>query len=115
MTSIISNDANGDYRGTDREVHKNPENETYTTFSLWDTYRAAHPLFTIFQTERVNDFVNSMLDIYQQQGNLPIRHLHGNETNTMVGYSAVPVSADAYLKGFRDFDDSTGEIKNEYS
>jgi predicted alpha-1,2-mannosidase len=56
------------------------------------------------QQERVNDFINSMLAIYQQQGKLPIWHLHGNETNTMVGYSAVPVIADAYLKGFRGFD-----------
>ncbi len=100
----LFNDANGDYRGTDREVHQNPGHETYTTLSLWDTYRAAHPLFTIFQTERVNDFINTMLDIYKQQGKLPIWHLHGNETNTMVGYSAVPVIADAYLKGFRGFD-----------
>lgn len=100
----LFNDANGDYRGTDKNVYSNPGHETYTTFSLWDTYRAAHPLFTIFQPERVDDFINSMLDIYQQQGKLPIWHLHGNETNTMVGYSAVPVIADAYLKGFRGFD-----------
>ncbi len=100
----LFNDANGDYRGTDKEVHKDPGHETYTTFSLWDTYRAAHPLFTLVHPDRVNDFVKSMLDIYQQQGKLPIWHLHGNETNTMVGYSAVPVIADAYLKGFRGFD-----------
>ncbi len=100
----LFNDANGDYRGSDHEVHPNPGYETYTTFSLWDTYRAAHPLFTIVQPERVNDFVNSMLAIYQQQGKLPVWHLMGNETNTMVGYHAVPVIVDAYLKGFRGFD-----------
>lgn len=100
----LFNDANGDYRGTDREVHKNPGFETYTTFSLWDTYRAAHPLFTIVQPERVNDFVNSMLAIYQQQGKLPVWHLMGCETNTMVGYHGVPVVVDAYLKGFDGFD-----------
>lgn len=100
----LFNDANGDYRGADHEVHQNPGHETYTTFSLWDTYRAAHPLFTLVQPERVNDFVNTMLDIYDQQGKLPVWHLHGNETNTMVGYHAIPVIADAYLKGFTGFD-----------
>ena len=100
----LFNDVNGDYRGADREVHQNPGFETYTTFSLWDTYRAAHPLFTLVQPERVNDFVNSMLAIYQEQGKLPVWHLMGNETNTMVGYHAVPVIVDAYLKGFDGFD-----------
>jgi predicted alpha-1,2-mannosidase len=100
----LFNDVNGDYRGADREIHQNPGHETYTTLSLWDTYRAAHPLFTLVQQERVNDFINTMLNIYEQQGKLPIWHLHGNETNTMVGYSAVPVIADAYFKGFRGFD-----------
>jgi predicted alpha-1,2-mannosidase len=100
----LFNDVTGEYRGADREIKSDPGYETYTTFSLWDTYRAAHPLFTLVQQERVNDFINSMLAIYQQQEKLPIWHLHGNETNTMVGYSAVPVIADAYLKGFRGFD-----------
>ncbi len=100
----LFNDENGDYRGADRETHKNPGHETYTTFSLWDTYRSAHPLFTLVQPERINDFVNTMLDIYDQQGKLPVWHLHGNETDCMVGYHAVPVIADAYLKGFRGFD-----------
>jgi predicted alpha-1,2-mannosidase len=100
----LFNDANGDYRGSDHEVHQNPGHETYTTLSLWDTYRAAHPLFTLVQPERVNDFINTMLDIYDQQGKLPVWHLHGNETNTMVGYHAIPVIADAYLKGFTGFD-----------
>ncbi len=100
----LFNDANGDYRGTDKEIHKNPGHETYTTFSLWDTYRAAHPLFTLVQPNRVDDFVNTMLDIYDQQGKLPVWHLYGNETNTMVGYHAIPVIVDAYLKGFTGFD-----------
>lgn len=100
----LFNDSNGEYRGTDKEVHKDPGYNTYTIFSLWDTYRAAHPLFTLVQPERVNDFVNTMLDIFDQQGKLPIWHLYGNETNTMVGYHAVPVIVDAWLKGFRGFD-----------
>lgn len=98
------NDSNGDYLGTDKKIYRNAPFTNLTTFSLWDTYRAAHPLFTILQRERVNDMINSMLAIYQQQGRLPVWHLVGNETNTMPGYSGVQVVADAYLKGFRGFD-----------
>lgn len=100
----IFNDHNGDYRGTDKKVYRKAPFTNLTTFSLWDTYRATHPLYTILQPERVPDMINSMLAIYQQQGKLPVWHLMGNETNTMVGYSAVPVVADAYLKGFKGFD-----------
>mgnify|MGYP000471765222 FL=1 len=100
----LFNDTNGDYRGTDKEVYRNPGFDNYTIFSLWDTYRAAHPLFTLVQPNRVNDFVNSLLAAYDQQGKLPVWHLQGNETNTMVGYHSVPVIADAYLKGFTGFD-----------
>lgn len=100
----IFNDHNGDYRGTDKKEYTKAQFTNLTTFSLWDTYRAAHPLFTITQPERVNDMMNSMLAIYQQQGKLPVWHLMGNETNTMPGNSAIPVIADAYIKGFRGFD-----------
>jgi predicted alpha-1,2-mannosidase len=100
----IFNDHNGDYLGTDKKIYRNASFTNLTTFSLWDTYRAAHPLYTLFQAARVNDMINTMLAIYQQQGKLPIWHLMGNETNTMPGYSAVQVVADAYLKGFRGFD-----------
>jgi predicted alpha-1,2-mannosidase len=100
----IFNDSNGDYRGTDKKVYQSAPFTNLTTFSLWDTYRAAHPLFTILQSDRVNDMINSMLAIYQQQGKLPVWHLMGNETNTMVGYSSIPVVADAILKGFDGFD-----------
>lgn len=98
------NDHNGDYRGANGRVYPNAPFTNLTTFSLWDTYRAAHPLFTILQPRRVNDMVNSMLAIYQQQGRLPIWHLVGNETYTMPGNSALPVVADACLKGFDGFD-----------
>ncbi len=98
------NDHNGDYRGTDMNIYAKAPFTNLTTFSLWDTYRAAHPLFTLLQPQRVNDMINTMLAIYQQQGKLPIWHLMGNETNTMPGNSAIPVIADAYLKGFRGFD-----------
>ncbi|WP_321281447.1 GH92 family glycosyl hydrolase [Marinifilum fragile] len=100
----IFDDVNGDYRGTDKKVYNNTNSTNYTLFSLWDTYRTAHPLYTITQQERVPDMINSMLEIYKHQGKLPIWHLRGNETNTMVGYSAVPVVVDACLKGFTGFD-----------
>ncbi|UOQ68595.1 GH92 family glycosyl hydrolase [Hymenobacter volaticus] len=100
----VFNDHNGDYLGTDKKVYKKASFTNLTTFSLWDTYRAANPLFTVIQPNRVNDMINSMLAVYQQQGKLPVWHLMGSETNTMVGYSAVPVVVDAYLKGFKGFD-----------
>jgi predicted alpha-1,2-mannosidase len=100
----VFNDSNGDYWGTDQQVHKGAKFTNLTTFSLWDTYRAAHPLFTLLQPQRVNDMVSTMLAIYQQQGKLPVWHLMANETNCMVGYSAVPVVVDAYMKGFKGFD-----------
>lgn len=98
------NDVNGAYRGADLKVHQDTSFTNLTTFSLWDTYRAAHPMFTLLQPDRVSDMVNTMLKIYQQQGKLPVWHLMANETNCMVGYSAVPVIVDAYLKGFDGFD-----------
>ena len=97
----LFSDANGEYRGTDKKVYSNPGFTNYTTFSLWDTYRAWHPLSTIIFPDKVEDYIRSFLAIYKQQGKLPVWHLHGNETNTMVGYSAVPVVVDAYLKGYR--------------
>ena len=98
------NDHNGDYRGTDGKIYKAAPFTNLTTFSLWDTYRAANPLYTLMHPDRVNDMISSMLAIYQQQGRLPVWHLVGNETNTMPGNSSVQVVADAYLKGFRGFD-----------
>lgn len=102
----VFNDHNGDYMGTDKKVYRAASFTNLTTFSLWDTYRAAHPLFTIFQQERSSDMVNSMLAIYQQQGKLPVWHLMGNETNTMPGNSGIHVVADAYLKGLKGIDPS---------
>lgn len=100
----LFNDVNKDYLGTDKKIYKKANFNNVTTFSLWDTYRAANPLFTILHPDKVSDVVNSMLAIYKQQGKLPVWHLMGNETNTMVGYHAVPVIVDAYLKGYRGFD-----------
>jgi predicted alpha-1,2-mannosidase len=95
----LFNDANSDYRGTDGKVYPKAPFTNYSIFSLWDTYRTEHSLFTLAQPERVSGMMQSMLAIHQQQGKLPIWHLLGNETNTMVGYSAVPALAEAYLKG----------------
>lgn len=100
----LFNDHDGTYRGTDKKVYKNPGFDNYSVFSLWDTYRSAAPLSTLLHTDRVNSFVNSMLAIYQQQGKLPVWPLMGNETNCMVGYHAVPLIADAYMKGYKGFD-----------
>ncbi len=100
----LFNDVNKDYLGTDKKVYKNASFNNLTTFSLWDTYRAAQPLFTILHPEKVLDVINTMLAIYKQQGKLPVWHLMGSETNTMIGYHAVPVIVDAYLKGYRGID-----------
>ena len=97
-------DVNNDYRGADGKVYNNDKFKAHTTFSLWDTYRAAHPLMTIIHPEQVADMINSMLYIYKEQGKLPVWHLVGNETNCMVGNPGIPVVADAYLKGFDGFD-----------
>ena len=77
---------------------------TYTTFSLWDTYRAAMPLYSIFQPERYVDFINTMIGIYEEQGKLPVWHLHGCETNCMVGNPGIIPVADAIVKGFDGID-----------
>lgn len=103
MQPIMFNDCNGEYRGTDKNVYGDPGFTNYTVFSLWDTYRAAHPLYTLLQPERVPDFINSMLAIYEQQGRLPVWHLYGSDTNEMIGIQSVPVVADAILKGIRGF------------
>jgi predicted alpha-1,2-mannosidase len=101
---VLFNDHNGDYRGTDKKVYHHPGFQNYTIFSLWDTYRAIHPLYTLVQPGRVSDMVQSMLAIYKQQGKLPIWPLMGCETDCMVGYPAVPVVTDAYFKGFKGID-----------
>ena len=97
-------DVNGDYRGSDYEIHRAPGFTNYTTFSLWDTYRAAMPLMTILHPERMPDIVQTMLHIADEQGRLPVWHLWGNETDCMVGNPGIPVVADAIVKGIEGFD-----------
>ena len=97
-------DIDGRYRGMDMEIHEDLDNDYYTVFSLWDTYRAAHPLYTIIEQERTNDFINTFLNKYDEGGIMPIWDLSANYTGCMIGYHAVPVIADAYLKGIRGYD-----------
>jgi predicted alpha-1,2-mannosidase len=97
-------DVDGRYRGHNLRKHKSKGFNMYTVFSLWDTFRALHPLFTIVERERTNDFILSMLDMYKKGGLLPVWELAANETNCMIGYHAVPVIVDAYVKGINDFD-----------
>ncbi len=104
MHPSLFNDCNGDYQGADNKVYTNPNFTNYTVLSTWDTYRAEHPLFTLTQPERMDDFVNTMLAIFDEQGFLPMWHLNGYETKTMVGISSLQVIAEAYLKGYSGFE-----------
>lgn len=97
-------DLDGKYRGADDSVYTSSNGAYYSTFSLWDTYRAAHPLYTILAPERVDGMVQTMIDHYKVQGILPIWTLWGKENYCMIGNHAIPVIVDAYLKGFRGFD-----------
>ena len=97
-------DVDGRYRGMDLKIHETKDFDYYTVFSLWDTYRAAHPLYTIIEQEKTNDFINTFLAKYEEGGILPIWDLSANYTGCMIGYHAVPVIADAYLKGIRNYD-----------
>jgi predicted alpha-1,2-mannosidase len=97
-------DVDGKYRGTDGKVHQTKDFTNYTVFSLWDTFRATHPLFSITQQKRTNDFVKTFLHQYENGGQLPVWELAGNYTGCMIGYHSIPVIVDAYFKGIRDFD-----------
>lgn len=118
----IFSDVDGNYRGLDGKVHnvlstgfsrpnagdkrppKGGTQNQYTVFSLWDTFRAAHPLYTIIDQKRTVDFINSFIGMYEQGGRLPVWELWGNETDCMIGYHAVSVIADAMAKGIKGFD-----------
>jgi len=100
----IYSDVDGRYRGHDLEIHQDNSFNQYTVFSLWDTFRALHPLFAIIERERTTDLINSMLDMYKHDGLLPVWELAANETNCMIGYHSVSVIVDAYKKGIKGFD-----------
>lgn len=98
----LLSDVDFSYVGMDGKIHNYGKN-VYTVFSLWDTFRAENPLYTIIDTKKAGDFVNSLLYKYKESGLLPVWELASNETGTMIGYHSIPVIADAYFKGIRDY------------
>ncbi|WP_439182846.1 GH92 family glycosyl hydrolase [Carboxylicivirga taeanensis] len=105
IAPYVHSDHNGEYKGLNGEINKAEGFERYTVFSLWDTFRASHPLFTITQEDLVHDFIHSFMAIYRESGLLPVWELVGNETGCMIGYHAIPVIADAWQKGLvKDID-----------
>ena len=97
-------DVDGSYRGRDHKIHKAEGFTYYSVFSLWDTFRAQHPLLTLLDQRRTRDFIRTFLAQFDQGGRLPVWELAANETDTMIGYHAVPVIADAIVKGVRGID-----------
>ena len=95
LAPTIYSDIDGSYFGPDDKIHQTDGGINYSTFSLWDTYRASHPLFTITQPERTNDMVKSFIAFYEQNGRLPVWNFWGKETDMMIGYHSVPVIVDA--------------------
>lgn len=106
LTPFIYQDVDGSYFGMDKNIHKAEGFTNHTVFSLWDTYRAVHPLFMLIQNERNANMINSMLAHYDQSANhlLPVWSFYGNETWCMIGYHSVPVIADAVVKGLKGID-----------
>lgn len=100
----IAQDIDGKYRGRDNKIHQAEGFDYYSVFSLWDTFRAAHPLYTLIEKKRTADFINTFLKQYEQGGRLPVWELASNETDCMIGYHSVSVMADAMAKGITGFD-----------
>lgn len=100
VAPVVFCDVNGDYMGADGQIHRNADFINYSVLSLWDTYRAAHPLATLIHPERQKDFIATMLNIFDQTGRLPLWHLMGNETFCMSGNPSFPVLTDIVLKDF---------------
>ncbi|MES2410846.1 MAG: GH92 family glycosyl hydrolase [Bacteroidota bacterium] len=100
----IAQDIDGKYRGRDNQIHKAEGFDYYSVFSLWDTFRGAHPLYTLIEKKRTADFINTFLKQYEQGGRLPVWELASNETDCMIGYHSVSVMADAMAKGITGFD-----------
>ncbi|MEM9142323.1 MAG: GH92 family glycosyl hydrolase [Bacteroidota bacterium] len=107
LAPVRFSDTNGEFRLQNDSIAKINGKGAYSTFSLWDTFRAQHPLLNLVQPQRVDDIIRSMLAYYGEQGTLPVWTLYGNETNTMTGNHAVSVIAEAYVKGFREYDVNT--------
>lgn len=100
----LFSDVDGYYRGTDLKVHHTDEFEVYTTFPLWEAFRAKFPLFTIIEPEKTVHFIRTFLSQYEHGGILPRGELAGNDTGYKTGYKTIPVIVDAYIKGIRDYD-----------
>ena len=98
-------DVDGKYRSADKKIYTAPKGFiNYTTFSLWDTFRALHPLLTIINQKNTNQFIKTFIERRQHTSHMPIMEFSGSETYTMIGYHSIPVVADAYVKGIRDYD-----------
>ena len=104
MQPNIAQDLDGKYRGRDNQIHAAEGFDYYTVFSLWDTFRAAHPLYTLIDKKRTSDYINTFIKQYEQGGRLPVWELASNETDCMIGYHSVSVIADAMAKGITGFD-----------
>lgn len=104
MQPNIAQDIDGKYRGRDNQIHTAEGFDYYTVFSLWDTFRGAHPLYTLIDKKRTSDFINTFIKQYEQGGRLPVWELASNETDCMIGYHSVSVIADAMAKGITGFD-----------
>jgi predicted alpha-1,2-mannosidase len=104
MQPNIAQDLDGKYRGRDNKIHQAEGFDYYTVFSLWDTFRAAHPLYTLIDKKRTSDYINTFIKQYEQGGRLPVWELASNETDCMIGYHSVSVIADAMVKGIEGFD-----------
>jgi len=103
LAPVLYSDADGSYQNAKGQILKMPNGQRYTEFSLWDTFRALNPLFTLTQPERLPDLINTMMVFYRENDLLPIWDLSTWETNTMTGYHAIPVVADAILKNVKGF------------
>lgn len=104
MQPNIAEDVDGKYRGRDNKIHIADTFDYYSVFSLWDTFRAAHPLYTLIDKKRTADYINTFIKQYEQGGRLPVWELASNETDCMIGYHSVSVIADAMAKGIKGFD-----------
>ncbi len=100
----VWSDVDSRYRGMDKKIHLAEGYTRYTVFSLWDTFRAYHPLMSELEPERTRDWIHTFLNMYKERGELPVWELAGNETYCMIGYHSVPVIVDAYMRGIKDFD-----------
>jgi predicted alpha-1,2-mannosidase len=111
----VAMDVDGMYRGRDNKIHKAEGFTYYSVFSLWDTFRAAHPLYTLIDQKRTADFINTFLAQYEQGGRLPVWELASNETDCMIGYHSVSVIADAMVKGIKGFDYEKAFVASKHS